>query len=34
MFDARGEILYPGVGEDDELDVSECVRELASCEPV
>ena len=23
MVDARGEVLYPGVGEDDELDVSE-----------
>ena len=26
MVDARGEILYPGKGEDDELDVSECLR--------
>ena len=30
MFDARGEVLYPGEGEDDDLDVSAC--EVASCE--
>ena len=31
MIDARGEIMYPGVGEDDELDVSDCECVLFSC---